>query len=202
MNTLNRNRLIGGGVLSLAALLFLPSILQPEEHALQTPDLAIHIDNDELLSQKSKKKPQDEEETMLAKQSETPSNIVLESANTIAMNDAAGQATSNIIPIRLESVADRTQEQPTAQIKKIKHRESISNRPSSWLQIDGFNNDRSALNAATMIEAQNLPTQIRVLSIDGKESRQVLVGPFTSSKKIQQAMLTLKKLGHKASIQR
>lgn len=197
MDNLNRNRLIGGGVILLAAALFLPGILQPQAKQLDNPDLAIHLNKDTTLA---KRKADEMPETLLA---DDQGGIVLESADNVVADNAKAKSAQggNLLKIALESSPEPTS-QPVKPQAKADDTKQSQQHLSSWLQIDGFNNDRAALAAANRIEDKRLPTQIKVLSIDGKESRQVLVGPFNSSKKIQTALKTLKTLGYQAKLQR
>lgn len=188
MNTLNRNRLIGGGVLLLAALLFLPSILHPEHNELDNPDLAVHLNNDAKLAKKKANT-----EANLTAQQVSQTDIVLASSDDIAVPaEPAQNNKTNLIPIALES-------SPEAVTTSVKHKPKRQHL-SRWLQIDGFKNDRAALDAANKMENKHLSTQLRMLSVNGKESHQVLVGPFKSSKALQTAIQAIKQLGYKAKI--
>lgn len=190
MESLHRNRLIGGGVLLLVGVLFLPSILHPEHKALDNPDLSVHLSNEA----KTAKQQQKNTNTIDAlAQNPTSTGIVLASADDLVAEKKNQKRDSNVVPISLESSPEP--EQTVANQPKQQHL-------STWLLIDGFQNDRAALSAANTIEDKHLSTQLRTLSINGKESRQVLVGPFNSNRKMQKAMQTLKTLGHKAKIQR
>lgn len=186
MNTLNRNRLIGGGVLLLAALLFLPGILHPEHNELDNPDLAVHLNNDAKLAKKKANA-----EANSATQPQTA--IVLASSDDITPVAETKRSNKNLMPIALES----SPEEPVVTTPKNKPKQQHLNR---WLQIDGFKSDRAALNAANQMEDKHLSTQLRMLSVNGKESHQVLVGPFKSSKALQTAMQAIKQLGYKAKI--
>lgn len=175
MDRLTKNRLIGGAVLLLTAVLFLPGILQPEASVLKNPDLAVHLAPKSTLSTSQDKRTE-------KMSPETP--LVLESSKALSAQ-AGNDTTGHLMPITLESLPE-SNKKPS----QLKH----------WLQIDAFNDELAALQAANKIRSKHLSTQIKVLSRDGIKTHQVLVGPFQSKQLTKNAMQTLSQLGYQAKL--
>lgn len=184
MDRLTKNRLIGGGVLLLTALLFLPSILTPVTSTLENPDLVIHLGakTPALISAR-------ESHPEKTPQIKPVKPLVLESSKALPSSQTTEPNTSeHLIPITLESLPELSDSPP----KKV-----FTNH---WLQIDNFKDELTALQAANTISKKRLSTQIKVLSRDGIKTHQVLVGPFQSKQLTGEAMQTLKLLGYPAKL--
>lgn len=199
MNQLNKNRLIGGGVLLFAGLLFAPTLLTPEPHTLTNPTLAVQIDSNN---------PQAKPSQNVAAQSpaQTPTapaqpTLQLESIDApvaaAPKNSTANSATAAAkpMPVVLESAADLSKSQPTATAKP-------SAAPGSWLRVGSFSSKANAKQLSDQLKQKGYAVKVEVIKVDGKNYRRVLVGPFRAEKQLQSALKRIRAEGYKPSIQR
>ncbi len=204
MNQINKNRLIGGGVLVFAALLFAPAILTPQPRDLENPTLAVRIESDNgsksLQVSASPKTQEPQQET----NSQTP-NIQLESVATQKNNRVNNTVTSprpNKIPV---VVATSNQLTVSAVPGRSKQGVTIKStgKKASWLRVGSFSSKKNANNLFKQLRKQyGHLVKVEVSTVDGKTYHRVLVGPYNEEDKLQNVRLTLIKDGHNPRIQR
>lgn len=211
MNQLNKNRLIGGGVLLFAGLLFTPTILTPEPHNLSNPTLTVRIDSDNLQAKPSQiavvqqpntspsvaKQPSVQLESIdtptVAKQAATPNQKPSQKPSQTRSTKAKP------VPVVLESAMDLGKASASVAPVTTKTNNVAS---TSWLRVGSFSSKANANHLAEQLKKKRHAVKIEIITVDGKNYRRVLVGPFTSEQKLQSAQKAIRTDGYKPSIQR
>lgn len=207
MNQLIRNRLIGGGVLLFAGMLFAPAILSPKSQPIKNPALAIDIQTNHSDHQRLPQPPEaNTANVATAMANQTPPKVTLESIDTdesIAVTETTSRPrqsstnnTAKLTPISLESIApeENTKVKPQpSQSQPIKY--------TSWLRVGSFASAANANSLANRLKKNRFSVKIESTVVSGKTFRRVMVGPFTDEKKMRAAMKKIKDSGYDPSIQ-
>lgn len=217
MGNLNRNRLIGGGVLLLASLLFVPAILTPTEQPLSNPDLPVSsiskpkvIVNNTVTPPKvpsktntlslesladETAKPQTDSQIAAAEQPviNKPNQPVEDELITKA-EDLLPKTKKNLVPIKLESLgaSNTATSAPTLKTQK----------QESWVRVGSFSNLKNADALAAELKRKNYSVKIENTKISGKPYRRVLIGPFSSDKEMRKVLNQIQLEGFSPNVQR
>lgn len=195
MNQLTRNRLIGGSVLLLASMLFVPAILTPEDKALTNPDLAIAIQSNSPKA--------------------TPKNTEIPPAPALALESIGSPDKPSAQLAKAEKKPAKTSQQPkpmtislesTSDIEPkkpaVKSVTAKATQKVSWLRVGSFSSMANAQNLADTLKKNQFPVKIETTAVGEKTFRRVLVGPFTNEKQLKVAMQRISEGGYEPRIQR
>lgn len=205
MNQLNKNRLIGGGVLIFAALLFAPAILNPKPNNLSNPTLAVNIsstDTAEKPSLASQSNNVGVVTTMTDSVVQAQPPIKLESVVSAANAPVPNAVTTKTQTPKQETDRKITQQVPIALSKtpSVTARKNTVKR-NSWLRVGSFSSKANANNLLKQLE-KKYPVKVETISIDGKTYHRVLVGPYSDETQLKKTKTALSKSGYKPGIQR
>lgn len=214
MGNLNRNRLIGGGVLLLASLLFVPAILTPTEQPLSNPDLPVSsiskpkvIVNNTVTPPKvpsktntlslesladETAKPQTDSQIAAAEQPVV--NQPVEDELITKAEDLLPKTKKNLVPIKLESLGTSGTATSTPTLKTQKQ--------ESWVRVGSFSNLKNADALAAELKRKNYSVKIENTNISGKPYRRVLIGPFSSDKEMRKVLNQIQLEGFSPNVQR
>ncbi len=179
MNKLNKNRIIGGSVIILAALIFVPAILTPKQSSVANPTLTVSTKPDNAVSRT---------------QVITLANPVEASAENSSSNGkvsvtSTNDKTSNNTKIQLESANNKatitTTQKPIIANTKI----------TKWLRVGSFSSEDNANKALKELQAYHPVTE--VVRVGNKNYHRVLIGPFVSDEKLEKAKKQLIEKGYK-----
>lgn len=209
MNQLTRNRLIGGAVLVFAGVLFVPALLNPTPKPLSNPNLAIHIQSNQPVTQKpvdvvltspNSTQPLAIEPLALESLSEGGETVKPQTATqSVASVTDNSQQSKPLLPISLESVAantDNTTQKPSTSAV-VQQASTVS-----WLRVGSFSSQANAEQLAANLKSASYPVKIETTTIDDKAFQRVLVGPFKSEKAMEQVMKGIQARGYNPSVQR
>ncbi len=201
MGNLNRNRLIGGGVLLLASLLFVPAILTPTEHPLNNPNLPVSTNIPKVIvgtktPQTTNSSDKESELISLASISETNTHKQLvEEKNITKAEDLLPKPTEKtLVPIKLEST-DSSQPDKSLRINNTAKQES-------WVRVGSFSDLDNADKLALDLRRKKYPVKIENTKISGKPYRRVLLGPFASDDEMRKVLNQVQREGFTPEIQR
>lgn len=224
MNQLNKNRLIGGGVLAFAALLFAPSILTPEKHDLTNPTLVVNIDDNatdrpsqasiasenattnsvtpSVSAQPAVKLESLNAETRVASSANASANATSSASANSKPSAPTSNSTNNVkpVPVALGSTAGNTVS-PVSSAKPSATATHNTPTKSSWLRVGSFSSQKNADNLLKKLKAK-YPVKVETITVDGKTYHRVLVGPYNSENTLQTAKKSLNASGYQPGIQR
>ncbi len=206
MGNLNRNRLIGGGVLLLASLLFVPAILTPTRQPLSNPDLPAEtaVPNVIVGGDSAAKK-----DKTAAKVGGLSLESVADEKNVDDKKTMANQAADNENITKAEDLLPKSaKEKTTAAI----HLESVSTEKTTaptlktskqerWVRVGSFSNLKNADKLAAALQRKKYPVKIENIKVSGKPYRRVLVGPFASDKEMRRVLNQIQSEGLSPRIQ-
>lgn len=203
MNQLNKNRLIGGGVIAFAALLFAPAILTPETNQLSNPDLAVSINPSSTTSQESvarleQKNNQNQQNLSPSVPFPAPPTLALESTTNVA---AANTPKPVKNPVKSQPKATAKTVPVALKTKPVKPKKANSQARSSWLRVGSFASVKNANSLLKKLQSR-YPAKVEKITINGKTYHRVLVGPYNDEGALQQAKKIFSSNGYKPSIQR
>lgn len=207
MEQLNKNRLIGGVVLLLAGLLFVPAILTPNSEPLSNPQFGSDTVSPQVVIQQPEKTTTIPEVAPLTLESidqskTTGQEVVVATAPTKtnpvtkAQDLLPQKSTQNkpMVAIKLESLAQSDSTKP-------KHTDSKT-IPESWVRVGSFSNLDNADKLAEQLKRRQYSVKIENTTISGKSYRRVLIGPFRSEKDLSNVLKQIRSEGFSPSIQR
>ncbi len=210
MTPLMRNRLIGGSVVLLTAMLFVPAILNPEQKTLNNPNLAIDIETE---------KPQvnDEDEGVLLSEVEAislssldekkvrPENATRNSPARQGSQENQSQGSNQQPTVKLESLATESNQTTSAQpIKRTVVANVAANTASqsgNWVRVGSFADLHNAENLSTNLGNKGFKTKVTTITVSGSNYHRVLIGPFRSKKTMEKTIQLLKSQGLSPSVQ-
>lgn len=209
MEQLNKNRLIGGVVLLLAGLLFVPAILTPNSEPLSNPQFGSDTASPQVVIQQPEKTTTIPEVAPLTLES-------IDQSKTTGKNLVAATVpkTTNPVTKAQDLLPEKsTQSQPMVAIKleslaqsdASKPRRTGSNSksiPESWVRVGSFSNLDNADKLAEQLKRRQYSVKIENTTISGKSYRRVLIGPFRSEKDLSNVLEQIRSEGFSPSIQR
>ncbi len=205
MENLNRNRLIGGGVLFLASLLFVPAILTPTKQPLTNPDFPVSTTTPKVLVNTNKikqsdKKPEKKEEITLASSNDSPS-VAETKKLTKPKSEKAPSKPDNkkeLVPVKLENFETKTTKKSgETVVKSVK-----PDKQESWVRVASFSNLANADELVAQLKRKNYPVKIENIKIKNKPYRRVLLGPYASEKEMRSVLNQIQKEGFHPDVQR
>lgn len=206
MTPLTRNRLIGGAVVTLAAMLFIPAILTPENTSVKSPEPSIDIQADKpSVKTKDEGNTTETKETAIALTSIDNDKTVAApprpgDAKTMSQ-DAPKEKKNTEVTIQLESFADNTEKkvvsQPITQANVIPTTDQVTN----WVRVGSFADLKNANKLAADLGANGFKTSVKTITVSGKNYHRVLIGPFVKEGNMNKVIRKLKAEGFTPSIQ-
>ncbi len=216
MENLNRNRLIGGGVLILASLLFVPAILTPIKQPLTNPNFPVSttVIPKVLVNKQSAKSAHETvkktetiklvstEDSASENNQSTRTEPVAETKVKSTKTPVSHQQSSNqLVPVKLESLetkkAEKIKKAEKAIVKAVK-----PTKQESWIRVASFSNLANADELVTQLKRKKYPVKIENITIKNKPYRRVLLGPYASEKEMRSVLNQIQKEGFRPDVQR
>ncbi len=202
MDNLNRNRLIGGGVLLLAGLLFVPAILTPTQHPLSNPDFPVSSNViPKVVVNQTQVKPADESSnnteviTLASADNSQPTKTKQPTEVEKQTPKPNSDNKKELVSVKLESFDTKKPEKTDIKVTK-------PNKQESWVRVASFSNLANADELVAQLKRKNYPVKIENIKIKGKPYRRVLLGPYASEKEMRSVLNQIQKEGFSPDVQR
>ncbi len=187
MDNLNRNRLIGGGVLLLAGLLFMPAILTPTQQPLTNPDLPTSTPTAPLVTTVKKEIKQ---KNTLEQPTEEITLVTTDNKQTSENNNATEK---ELVTVKLESFDAQKTTKPIETVK--------AHKQESWVRVASFSNVENANELVAKLKSKKYPVSIENIKVKGKPYHRVLLGPYASEKEMRKVLDQIQKEGFSPDVQ-
>ncbi len=200
MNQIIINRVIGSVVLGLVSITVLPRLLSPEpsDFSMHGVEVVVNGQRSVNTSQQSNQQPSSGVEIdalpPLELQSLASSDEAEVVENESSHNQPSADAGSNLVPVKLESVAAVS---PQTQSLTADDRGD----KTSWIRVGSYADLKNADRLAKEYRDRKLPVKIEEVQISGVAYKRVLIGPFTDKEKLQKVMKVIQQEGHSPAVQ-
>lgn len=206
MTPLTRNRLIGGAVVALAAMLFVPTILTPEKQAPQKKVLNINIDSNQPIANKKADETLSSVEPIdisLTSIDEKEDEVVVAPPHPQSSKKDDNNQSKQTQVIQ-ENAANKSTAQPVlkpAVTKPITQSTDSKSAMAAWVRVGSFADLHNAEKLAKDLGLQGFKTSVKTIVVSGTNYHRVLIGPFDSDEKAKKVIGRLSKKGFTPNIQ-